>query len=143
MAVASPGLPLKRFAFSLDSFPPQNPKPSTQTLADGAPTWSHQPSSLLAASSLWDADVRKCLAKKKFKKVELDNRRAEVRAPCASHTTDKSLITSWITCFPLLSCSLGFLEYAYGPKWTTLVSLSSSCSTPCRPCRPPPLSLPL
>lgn len=60
------------------SFPPKNPKTSVEALASGTPSFTHEPSPELAASDLWDSDVRQDLAKKKFKKVELDQRRAKV-----------------------------------------------------------------
>ena len=63
---------------SLLSFPPQNPKLSAQTRENGTPVFSHQPSATLAESDLWNPSARSLLAKKKFKKVELDLRRAKV-----------------------------------------------------------------
>jgi ribonuclease P/MRP protein subunit POP1 len=65
------------YASSL-SFPPQNIKPSAGTRRLGTPIFSHHPSATLAESELWNPHERSSLAKRKFKKVELDQRRAKV-----------------------------------------------------------------
>ena len=60
------------------SFPPKNAKPKIDNSPNFSSLNTTMPSVLLASSDIWDEAIRNGLAKPRFKKKDLDDRRSKV-----------------------------------------------------------------
>ncbi len=63
------------------SFPPSNTRVVGSDPVEAHTSFTFHPSSAMANTTLWEADVRELLRKPRFKKKDLDERRSSVWKP--------------------------------------------------------------